>query len=457
MRKAGIRRRSGGCGPAAGDHRHFRDKAKRFLLVLASSSLLATFQSQNPASAETFNNALRGKLKSVCEAPDFGSARGALRGICGGVIVDEEDKVGPVGSVFTATGASPEGAGAPGALEQRLQSRRTSSKEEQLNNELRGAYATRSGDRLAQSDVLQLPPAEGATPQIVFGQGSRAGAFISAGASRVKHGNSRFEDGYDAELPTVTAGADYQVNRWLIAGLALNYTYYDGTYDDGGGFSKHIFGPLLYATITPFRGAFANVAVGYAREDNSNNRFAFVTEDGAPEERFGGHTSADYSQNQYLAAVLAGYDHPVGRVSIGPRLGVAVSYEDYDTIKEEGDTGLELKYSNLDQTSVQSSLGAQASIGLETGFGLLVPQATVAWVHEYANSSRNIDARLLDAPEAGEFTFNREPPARNWAVIGAAVSAILPSGLQPFVAFSTIQGNENYVSYGGSAGLRVGL
>lgn len=451
MRKAGIRRRTGGCGHAAGIARFFRDKAKRFFLVLASSSLLAIFQSQDRASAETFNNAFRNKVDGVCNPSGRPVATGNLLGLCGQV-----GRVGPVGSVFTATGASPENAGVPRSLEQRLQSRRTS-KEEQLNNDLRGAYAMRSADRLAQSDVLQLPPAEGAFPEIVFGTNQRAGAFISAGASVVKHDGSRFEDGYDAELPTVTVGADYQFNKWLLAGLALNYTYYDGTYDASGGFSKHIFGPLLYATITPFRGAFANVAVGYARQENSNNRFAFVTEDGVPDERFGGHTSADYSQNQYLAAVLAGYDHPIGRVSIGPRLGVAVSYEDYDTIKEEGDTGLELKYRNLDQTSVQSSLGAQASIGLETEIGLIVPQVAAAWVHEYGNNARNIDARLVDAPEAEEFTFNREPPARNWAVIGAAVSAILPNGLQPFLALSTIQGNENYVSYGGSAGLRIGL
>jgi outer membrane autotransporter protein len=111
----------------------------------------------------------------------------------------------------------------------------------------------------------------------------------------------------------------------------------------------------------------------------------------------------------------------------------------------------------LNQTSVQSSLGVQASVGFETTYGIVVPQAAVAWVHEYANSDRNIDARLVEAPAAPSFTFQREPPARDWASIGLGVSAVLLNGLQPFVQFATIQGNENFVSYGGMAGVRLGL
>ena len=312
-------------------------------------------------------------------------------------------------------------------------------------------------ERVAQSDALQLPPAGGASPDIVFGLGSGASVFLSTGAYAVNHYNNRFEDGYEAQLPTVTVGADYRVNERLLAGLALNYTNYDGTYDDGGGFDKHIFGPLLYATFLPFQGAFADVVLGYARQENRNNRLAGASDEGASAPLPLGHTSADYSENQFTAGILAGYDQPFGNVTIGPRLGLAFSYESFENIKEDGDTGLELRYNNLDQTSVQSSLGVQASIGFETAYGIVVSQAVVAWVHEYANSDRNIDARLVEAPAAPSFTFQREPPARDWASIGLGVSALLPNRLQPFVQFATIQGNENFVTYGGTAGVRLGL
>jgi hypothetical protein len=71
---------------------------------------------------------------------------------------------------------------------------------------------------------------------------------------------------------------------------------------------------------------------------------------------------------------------------------------------------------------------------------------------------RAIDARLVEAsPAVPSFTFQRERPAGDWASIGLGVSALLPNGLQPFVQFATIQGNENFVSYGGTAGVRLGL
>ena len=67
--------------------------------------------------------------------------------------------------------------------------------------------------------------------------------FVSAGASALNHHNNRFEDGYEAQLPTVTVGADYWITPRLLAGVAFNYTNFDGTYDDGGGFDKDIFSP----------------------------------------------------------------------------------------------------------------------------------------------------------------------------------------------------------------------
>jgi uncharacterized protein YhjY with autotransporter beta-barrel domain len=397
------------------------------------------------AAESKFNPAFRINLNEVCVSGSFqeGSNLGQL---CTAI----SNGGGPVGSVAMIT--SPEG----GAIGERLQTARRS-REEKIDNESRRNYAMNTSDRFVQGDALQLPPAGGASPDIVFGLGSGASVFLSAGAYALNHHNNSFEDGYEAQLPTVTIGADYWINEWLLAGIALNYTNYDGTYDDGGGFDKNIFGPLLYATFLPFQGAFANVALGYARQENENNRLASASN---VDETltFRGHTSADYSENQFTAGILAGYDQPFGNVTVGPRLGLAFSYEDFESIKEEGDTGLELRYRNLNQTSVQSSLGVQASVSFPTAYGVVVPQAAVAWVHEYANSDRTIDARLVEAsPAAPSFTFQRERPARDWASIGLGVSAVLPNGLQPFAQFATIQGNENFMSYGGTAGVRLGL
>jgi outer membrane autotransporter protein len=421
-------------------------------LIITAATLLATISAQQTPMAADFNQSFRENLTVVCRDPSL-QAGSNLPGVCGSVLPPGNDEVGPVGGVFSSIGPSPESAGVL-SIEQRLQSTRESEEERLEGRRGRRTYALNTTDRFAQGDGLQLPPAGGASPNVVFGLGQGASVFFSAGAYALNHFNNRFEDGYEAQLPTLTVGTDYRVNDWITAGLAVNYTNYDGTYDDGGGFNKHIFGPLLYASFLPFDGAFTNVVLGYARQENRNTRLASASSETPPPVIVSGHTSADYGENQFTAGVLAGYDHPFGNVTIGPRLGLGFSHESFENFKEDGDTGLELRYRNLDQTSVQSSLGIQAAVGLETAYGVVVPQAVVAWVHEYANDDRNIDARLVEALAGPSFTFQREPPARDWATIGLGVSAVLPNGLQPFAQFATMQGNENFVSYGGTLGLR---
>jgi outer membrane autotransporter protein len=206
--------------------------------------------------------------------------------------------------------------------------------------------------------------------------------------------------------------------------------------------------------LLPFERTFVNVVLNYSRSENSNDRNVVIPLEGDQEPLSPGHTSADYSENQYSATLLAGYDHPIGNSIIGPRLGFAFGHSEVDSFEEEGDTGGELRYSGLNQTSVQSSLGLAATVAIAIPNGVLLPQASVAWVHEYANDARNIDARFVEAPNSPTFTFQRERPARDWANIAVGASASFTNGLQPFVQFVTVQGNENYVSYGGTAGLR---
>ena len=303
---------------------------------------------------------------------------------------------------------------------------------------------------------MQLPPAGGASPEIVVGQAQGLSLFVSAGASALNHHNNRFEDGYEAQLPTVTVGADYWITPRLLAGVAFNYTNFDGTYDDGGGFDKDIFSPLLYATFLPFDRAFVNAVLGYARNENSNDRKVVCLHSDEPTgDPFTGHTSADYSENQYSAELQAGYDHPIGNFTIGPRLGFAFGYSQVDSFKEKGNTGLELRYSGLNQTSVQT----QPRRGGDRRHR--DPERRAA-----AAGERRLGARVRQRRAQHRCPLRRGVPAVRNSPSSASgrratgrtsrvgVSASFVNGMQPFVQFVTVQGNDNFVSYGGTAGLR---
>ena len=447
---------------------------------LFAALALVVFGLPRPAPAQTFSEASLAALLDVCglsPTPANVTRGPKLQSLC-----DQNQNV-PSGQVSAAPATGQAAAEVGPAIERRLQAVRESKERPLELGSVEAIPASYPVDLAANNGELQLPPAGGARPEIVVSPAPGLSVFASAGAVALRHHNNSFEDGYDAVLPTVTIGTDYWfMPQRLLGGAAFNYTRSDGAYDDGGSFNKDIFSPVLYATFLPFDCAtppggprspcaFVNAVLSYSRNENSNDRkFAFSTEVVAGQPGLlVGHTSADYPENVYSAAIQVGYDHPIGDFTIGPRAGFSFGYSQIDSFKEHGNTGDELRYSGLDQTSVQSSLGAAATVEIAIpGIpgGKLWPQLSAAWVHEYANDARNIDASFVDASPSPTFTFQREKPARNWANIGLGVSACfeekqsdraadtVPCKLQPYAQFVTVQGNENFVSYGGTIGLR---
>jgi outer membrane autotransporter protein len=415
--------------------------------AVATLSILAieSIVTGNPAVAEPLSRASRTALSILC-LDDTITKSPPLQAACNNQ---------PTG-LFSATPGGGPGSSAAGSVEERLQSVREAEEEKREGRRRTGLYALNSPYG-GTADVAQLavPPAAAKPPSDVFiDLGRRLGVFASAGAFQISHRNNRFEDGYSAKLPTVTLGADYRIADWLLVGLAFNYANFDATYDDGGNSDRNSYSPLVYATVLPLPDTFVDVVLGYARQDNFMRRHIVgPLEGGIPP--LTGNARADYDTDQYSAAILAGYDLRIADAAIGPRVGLNVVHWQTDGFEERGDTGLELKYGSLDRTSVQSSLGARAAALFETGGTILQPWVGAAWVHEFADDARNIRAEFTDASPSPSFTFQREAPDRNWAEIGVGLTALLPNGLQPFVTASTVQGNSNFVTYGGIAGVRM--
>jgi outer membrane autotransporter protein len=291
-------------------------------------------------------------------------------------------------------------------------------------------------------------------------------AFLLSGGTTLRHRQNAFEQGYNATIPSVTAGASYQVLKNLETGLAFNYANSSGSYFNGGGFDIDSYTPLFYLNYRPVKNAFASLALGYTRQNQYNNRIAVANKQlgtgKTPDSInpvFISNTRGNVNINLYDLNFLTGYDHPLEHFTIGPRFGVDVRQWEIDGYRETSQTGLELRYNSQHQRSIQTSLGMAASFLHSFAYGDrifgLIPQLSASWVHEYANNSRQVSAQYVQAPDSHYFTFQTEQPARNWAVVDLAVSLIINKSLQTFVNFSTVQGNRNFESYGGNIGVRA--
>ena len=288
------------------------------------------------------------------------------------------------------------------------------------------------------------------------------GFFASGLAESLNRDNTTFQNGYKSTILGITAGADYRFSKKLVAGLALNYSNTDGDFRSGGGnFSTNSYGGTLFAAYLPTDRTFVQVTGGYTRNNYLVARTASATvipSGGARAvENTSGIASSNSNGNVFNLGLMTGYDHSIGRFTIGPRAGMNYSNTKIGDYEETGSTGVELKYDNQWINSVQSVLGVQGSAAFSTGLGVLVPQFNADYIHEFANSQRFINVQFAQDFNRTQFRFQNDVPVRNYFNLGTGLLMVLPNGWQPFVNFRAMVGNEQFNNYAGMFGLRIEL
>ena len=276
--------------------------------------------------------------------------------------------------------------------------------------------------------------------------------FLSGEYERFDKNVTKFEPGYKTDTGRATIGADYSFNndRFVIGG-AFKYARDDGNFKGGGRFDTDSYGPLLYANFVPAPKFFIDAAAGYTRKNYFISRAASVNVTT-------GTLAGDTDGNEFKVGMNSGYDFNFQNITIGPRLGLHYKRTNIDGYRERGSTGLtglELVYDSQSENSLTSVLGFYGSVAISTGFGVLVPQTTVEYVHEFQDPQRRIRFGLAGDPTVGKFSFQNDPPDRNYFNLGVGIAAVLPHGFSPFVNYRALVGYKDQSSHAVTAGLRV--
>jgi len=331
---------------------------------LSAFGFLAAIVSWQPVGAQNFNDASTAELRRVCGATPTGN----LLDICQGL----------------------GGAAASSGVGTQSQPNSLLISQQQLK------------DAQTQKEKKDRPRG---SADVVANNWGRFSTFLTAGATTLRHHQNEFEEGYNATIPSVTVGAGYSISKSLEAGLAFNYSNSNADFNSGGGFNVDSYTPLLYINYLPFDNAFANLALGYTRQNQTTDRLAVAGTDGRIDNAtISRLTTGNLNANQYTLNFLSGYDHPIENITIGPRIGVDVRQWEMNGYQESSNTGLELRYNSQYQTSVQSTLGLSASSAHNTPYGDLIPQFNAFWVHEYANNSRTINSHFVQATDSATST-----------------------------------------------------
>lgn len=308
----------------------------------------------------------------------------------------------------------------------------------------------------------------GSTATFTSGSLSRwngVGFFASGIVESLNRDVTTFQDGYKSTILGVTAGSDYRFSPNLVAGLAFNYANTDGDFRNGGNFSTNSYGGLLFASYLPTDKTFVQVTGGYTRNNYLVARLAraSVIATGGQRnppgtiENISGIASSHSTGNVFSIGFLTGYHHTIGLFTIGPRVGVSYSNTHVNSFSETGNTGIELAYDAQSINSMQSVLGIQGSAAFRSNFGVLVPQVSADYIHEFANSQRLIGVQFAEdhRPTPTKFTFQNDVPVRNYCNLGTGLLMVWSNGWQSFVQFRAMVGNEQFNNYAGTIGLRI--
>ena len=277
--------------------------------------------------------------------------------------------------------------------------------------------------------------------------------FASADYQKFDKDTTRFEAGFERDTVGGTIGADYMFRGGLVLGAAVTYGHEFGNYDGvGGGFDHDAYGILVYSSVAPISNLFVDAVAGYTRRNYGyERRISFANGLTA----VSGPTRGDTDGNEFKLGVNTGYDFLFGRFTVGPRLGVLYRETTIDGYRESGRTGLELAYDNQNIQSLTTTAGVFGSVAISTGFGVIVPQATAEYVHEFLDDQRSVGFRFVQDQAQRRFLFQTDRPDRDYFNVGVGVSMVLPNGMQPFLNFRELIGYNDRSSHSVTVGLRV--
>jgi len=289
------------------------------------------------------------------------------------------------------------------------------------------------------------------------------GLWLSADYTDRDRDVTTFEDGYESDVWGGSAGVDYRFSDAFFAGLAFDYENIDGDLDGGGDFETDSYGGVLYASFAPAPQVFIDGSIGYAWKDYDMERFLSFSEanqnTGGIELLRQGFAESDTDGGEWSGRGIVGYDFVTGALTIGPRAGVSFAHTEIDGYRESGNTGIELVFSDRTRQSLQSVAGVSSSAAVPTGFGVVVPQVDLEWVHEFQDDQRHHSVRFVEdlrTPPA-VFSYQNQDPDRDFFNLDVGTSVILPGGFQAFVLFKTLLGHSHYDSYGATLGVRMEL
>jgi outer membrane autotransporter protein len=236
------------------------------------------------------------------------------------------------------------------------------------------------------------------------------------GASGDRNGDD-IASRYTFTIGGTIAGIEYRPGPSVRAGAAFGYSRTDmdmKDLEDSG--SEDSYQGSLYGSYTsPDRRWYVDAALGYSINRYDTKRYLnFGTITRTAKGSYDGSDISGYAESGYLL--------PFKGVSITPYASFLALESRRDGFTESGAGALNLDTDSERTSSLQGSLGVRLAKEFAIGPDLqLTPGISARWVHEFGDTSSNLNARFAGAP-SGSFTVYSDTYDRDSGVFSLGLT-----------------------------------
>lgn len=290
----------------------------------------------------------------------------------------------------------------------------------------------------------------------------RWGFFATGQIERGGFSADNSRPGFDFHNASLTAGVDYRFSDAFVAGGALGYNTSNSSLDQNFGKvdvdSYSLNGYFTWYHNNDFY-VEGSAVLDWLNYDLSRNIvYQIASLSGSGLTSINQSTSASPDGHQAALSLSIGKDFSHGAWTVSPyvrgiytHLTLGGFSETVDDPNSPG-SGLGTSVESRSLTSELAVVGSRFSYTTSFDWGVLVPNATVEWNHEFKNDPQTIVTRFLADPTQTPILVTDIAPDQNYFNVGIGLNAVLPQGRSGFVSWEHLVGfagaHENRFSLG---------
>lgn len=261
------------------------------------------------------------------------------------------------------------------------------------------------------------------------------GFFVTSGASFAREGARGGAPGFKANTVNVLAGYDQRLGNNVVAGVFGGYAFTRGELDANGSNARIATGTIGGYGTYQARNWFATLMGLYGFSDYTTSRVAL-----------GSANDATFNGDHYAVRGTVGTDVRVSGWVVTPEIGLQYMRVMTDGFTERGSVAA-LAVGADSAESLRASVGARFAYDYAINGGVLTPELRFAWLHEFSDGIRGINASFADATLPGSFVTSTASGIRDRGVLGAGLSGKLAPLTVLSLNYDAIVGGSDAVTH----------